>query len=473
MNEDEEFFDNEEEEDEMSELINKFENYVFKGEHAFFDSQDIIDLIEHYNGWMDKEMTAKAIEIGLEFFPNSPEILLKKAEILAQQSYTLDALKILNEIEPQMTHSYQYYLTKGDIYSQMGLSEQAINEYKKILSFNDFNKELIYNIIGSEYLMQNQFEEAIYYLKKSADINSINNPALYKIYFCYNELNKLEECIEYFQKVIDESPFNSDAWLYTAFCYYDLKDFQNALDTIEYALAINEGDLLIILKKSDILKELGRHQEAIDLLKETLKKDLNNNYLMNVLAESYNEMEEYEHAIHYFRKVLNNNPQDTRAWLGIAESYLNLHQDNEAIASIQQAINYCDNDPRVLLEASKLYMHLEFYEDALVLLKPLYERGFNKTEVLVWLSLALEKSGYASEAVNLLTDEIFQHQNNEPQLQYCLAAILLLYQYRQEGLKLLEKALQSDASLYPIIYAFNQYFEDDLEIQDLIQQYNN
>lgn len=473
IDDEDDFFEFDEDDNELDELINRFEKYIQTGEYTFFDSQEIIEIIEYYIGWMDKEMVQKAIETGLEYFPDSPEILLKKAEFLAKQNYTLEAMKILNDIESKLHNNPDFLLAKGDIYAQMGLSDQAITEYLKILKTDYPNKELIYNIIGSEYLMQNKFQEAIHYLKKSAEINSVNNPALYKIYFCYGELDKLHDCIEYFQSIIDESPFNSEAWLYMSFCYFDLKDFENALESINFALAINPSDLLIVLKKSDILKKLNRYDEAIELLKDTLDKDVQNGYLSNILAETYNEVGDYQNAAHYFHQSLHLNSKDSRAWLGLAESYLHLSQDNEAISCIQQALQHSNDDPITHLEAGKLYVALEFYEEALHILKSVTDRGYEKTEVYVWLCIAYEKSGYATEAIDLLTEQIYNQQNEDAELQYCLAGILILYNYRKEGLSVLEKALQSDPSKVDILFEFSKYFQDDQQIQELIQQYNN
>jgi len=468
--EDDDFFDFEEDK-EFEELISKFENFVNSNEYAFFDKEDIIDIIDYYLGWMNIEMVSKAIEVGLQYYPDSPEILLKKVELLAKQNRTIDAMKLLNQIEQDIHNDPHFFLTKGDIYSQMGLSEQAIQEYKKLLNFDFPSKDFVYNIIGSEYLMIDKYAEAIHYLKKSVEISDENNPALYKIYFAYGELNQLDECIKYFEKVIDDSPFNADAWLYMAFCYYDKNDFENALESINFALAINPSDLLIVLKKSDILKELNRYDEAIELLKEYLKKDPQNTYLLNVLAETYNEIADYEKAIQYFHKSLHHNPKNSRAWLGLAEAYAHLSQDNEAISCIHQALQNSNDDPEVIINIGKLYILMEFYEEAIEVLNLIIDKDYKKSETIVWYSIALEKTGYAKEALVLLTDQIYNQNNNDVQLQYCLASILLTYQYRKEGLAILEKALQTDPSKVEIIYEFNRYFETDAEIQSLIYQY--
>ena len=468
------FFEFEEEEDkEFNELLSRFENCVNSGEYQFFDSDEILELVDYYSGWMDREMAQKAIELGLKFYPHSPELLLKKAKLLADQSYTLEALKLLHSIESQMVNDPDFYITKGDIYSQMGLSDQAIKEYKKLLALDYPNKSLVYNIIGSEYLMQNKYEDAIYYLKKSVEYEIENNPALYKVYFCYSELNQLEEAIKYYQKIIDEDPFNADTWLYMSFCHYDLKQYEEALESINFAFAINPSDLLIVLKKSDILKELNRYSEAIELLTDTVKKDPQNTYMLNVLAETFLETSDYEKAAYYFHKALHIHPKDSRSWLGLAKAYVHLSQDSEAIACIQQAVTNSENDPEVELKAGKLYVLMEYYENAQLVLKNLLNKGYDKTEVIVWLCIALEKSGYAVEAFDLVIEQLEVKQNKDVELEYCVAGLLLLYQYRQQGLQMLEKALQKDASKHQIIYEFSPFFEEDLEIQALIEHYDN
>lgn len=472
MDNDEDFFEFEEEDNEFGELLSKFESFVQKGEHHFFDSQDILELADYYIGWMDKDMANKAIEIGLQYYPNNPYILLKQAEVLAKQNRTSDALRILNSIEPQLNTEPRYYLVRGDVFSQMNLTEQAVREYKKLLDINYPNKDFVYDVIGSEYMMKNKFEEALYYFKKAIEFDIENcHVALYKIYFCYSELHKQQEGIEYFQKIIDQTPFNADAWLYISYCYMELYRYEDALESINYAQVINPSDLLIILKKSDILKALNRYNEAIDLLKETLDKEPKNAYMMNVLAETYNEVADYEKASYYFHKALHINPKDSRAWLGLAEAYAYMSQDNESVSCIQHALTNAKNDPEALLKAGKLYLLLELYEEALNILKYNFEKGYDTPELIMWLSIALEKSGYVSDAVNLLSDQIYHQHKTDAELLYCLAGILLLYQYRQDGLQTLEKALQTNPLKHPILYEFSRFFEDDMEIQTLIQQY--
>lgn len=465
----------EEEDKEREELLTRFENFINNNQPSFFSIQEFIEIINYYILERNVNMTNKALKTGLQHYPDDPLLLLKKAEILAIQNYTTKALHLLNKIEPQLNTVPEFYLARANIYSQMGLHKWAINDYKKLLPFNCFNNDLIYNLIGNEYLMQNKIHNALNYFKKSIYYNpDTSDEAFYKTYFCYTILENLNEGIKYFQEIIDKYPFNAKAWVYTSLCYYDLNDFENALEYINFAHTIHPDDILIIMKKCAILRKLNKYNEAITLLEDTLKnnhQNSNNHHIMIMLGQIYNAIYNFNKATQYFHKALQIDSKNTYAWLGLADAYFNLNQDKEALSCIQQTIKNANNDPEILLSAAKLLIQLEMFEEALDILSQIHT-GYESTELIVSMSIALEKSGYPSEAVTLLTDEIHNKLNEDVELQYCLASILLLYQYRQDGLSTLEKALQTDPTKHSIIYEFNPLFANDIEIQELIHQYS-
>ncbi len=474
MNENEDNFFDFEEENEFKELLSKFENYLDKDEHHFFDLDNIIDLIDYYKRWEETTKAKQALNLGLKYYPNASILILKKAEILALQNRTHEAIKILNQIEQHIQTDVHFYLTRGDIYSQMGLHDTAINEYEKALNIDTEKNDWIYYLIGSEYRQQNKFHESIHYLKKSIALNPRRVICFSAIYLIYSHLDKQEECIKYLQKIIDEDPFNDTAWTYLSHCYEDLNDYENALEAINFALSIDQQNELIALKKAKILMKLKKYNEAITTLKELPNDASTEISVLPMLAEIYFELSDYENAVYYFRKTIELEPKYSEVWVGLAYTYIRLLQDNEALFCVQQVVANAEDNPEILLDAGKLYLELDLYEEALEVLKYAQKQikeEDEKTELFVWLSIALEKAGYVSEAVELLSNQIYNQQKQDADLYYCLAGLLLLYQYRQEGLHLLEKALRIDPAMYEIIYEFSRFFEDDFEIQSLLQQY--
>lgn len=477
MEDDEEdFFD---EEDELEKLIYRFEKaYIYNESdvNCYFDKDEYYEIIDYYIVSKQFDFAYFAIMKAQNAYPEDTGILFYKAKMHAHNNKSFEALKVLRLIEKQMFDEPVFYILKANIYSNIGLHNEAIALYKTITEISEDKHQVYeaYNAIAQEYLIQNHFIESIEYFKKSIALSPQNNPAISKIYVPFSELNKLDDFIEYFQQLTDVAPFNSDVWFYLSKAYYDTNDFEKALDSIEYALAIRPDDPNFVQKKSDILIQLKRPFEALELLKE--KFNQNKEYIDYTfsIAEIYNIVGNHEKAIEYLHQYIHYLPTDAKAWLEMAHSYIQLSSDTQALSCIQQSIlnsKFDNNQFNIHFQAAKLYILMDYYEEALNLLKDLYEQDYINTPLIMWLSIAYEKCGYATDAVNLLTEHIYKFNNTDAELLYCLSAILLLYQYRNEGMNLLEQALKINPELYPVIYLINTYFEDDPDIQHLIQEH--
>src|ERR1700741_3631088 len=111
--------------DEFAELIERFENMISTGSPAFFDSEELEDIIEHYFVTNRMDMVKLAIDKALDQYPYSVSFKISKAQYLSANHKTVEALNILNQLEHIEPSNPDLYLTRAYIYSQSGLSEQA------------------------------------------------------------------------------------------------------------------------------------------------------------------------------------------------------------------------------------------------------------------------------------------------------------------------------------------------------------
>ncbi|MNT98487.1 Tetratricopeptide repeat protein [compost metagenome] len=58
------------------------------------------------------------------------------------------------------------------------------------------------------YQGEADFEKAIYYLKKTLELNMDNQEALYELAYCYDILDRQEESVEFYKKYIDSEPYS-------------------------------------------------------------------------------------------------------------------------------------------------------------------------------------------------------------------------------------------------------------------------
>ena len=138
-------------ENEFEENLKLFEDMMVSGQPQFFDADDIEEIIDYYLQWLNYEMAKKAIDYGLERYPFSSIIKIRHAQYLSSQHYTHEALNLLNEVEAIEQNNFDLYMARGYIYSQMGLGEQAIENFKKAIPLAE-SKDEVYVALGVEFL---------------------------------------------------------------------------------------------------------------------------------------------------------------------------------------------------------------------------------------------------------------------------------------------------------------------------------
>ena len=137
---------------EFEENLKKFEEMQAGGPPHFFDADELEEIIDYYLQWLNYDMAKKAIDFGMERFPFSSVIKIRYAQYLSSQHYTHEALAILNEVEELEKGNFELYMARGYIYSQMGLGEQAIENFKSAIPLAE-KKDEVYVALGVEMLI--------------------------------------------------------------------------------------------------------------------------------------------------------------------------------------------------------------------------------------------------------------------------------------------------------------------------------
>ncbi|MBK6834631.1 MAG: hypothetical protein IPG89_10280 [Bacteroidetes bacterium] len=106
-----------ERDNEFMELVEKFERTVKNDTPAFFDSEELEEIIEHYFTIFKMDMVKIAMDRALEQYPYSAIFKIFKAQYLSGLHETTEALAILNELELIEPSNSEIYTTRALIYS--------------------------------------------------------------------------------------------------------------------------------------------------------------------------------------------------------------------------------------------------------------------------------------------------------------------------------------------------------------------
>lgn len=102
--------------DEMRELLRQFENLKNGRSHSFLEEESFERLINHFDEKEDMPQALQAAELGIEIYPYSGMLLVKKADLLiATRQYT-EAMHALEKAELLDSNDINLFILKTDVF---------------------------------------------------------------------------------------------------------------------------------------------------------------------------------------------------------------------------------------------------------------------------------------------------------------------------------------------------------------------
>ena len=172
--------------------ILKFEDMLKTNTNYYFDSTEFINITHHYIDNANFSLAEKAISMGLEQHPSNIDLMLLNSELMIFNSNYDDAYKILDVVEEIDPINKEVYLQKATIYSKNNLGKKAIEILKKALELSD-DKNEIWNMIGMEFLLLEEYNSAIPFFEKCINNDHDDYQSLYNLIFCYENVNRDRE----------------------------------------------------------------------------------------------------------------------------------------------------------------------------------------------------------------------------------------------------------------------------------------
>ena len=120
--------------EELLELLKLYENLKHGRGHSFIEEDAFIKIIEYFE---EKEQLHKAIEAansGVNIYPYSASLMIKKADLLLSSQQYREALSVLKEAELLDSRDINIYILKTDAYLALDQQEKAVRLLEKALS---------------------------------------------------------------------------------------------------------------------------------------------------------------------------------------------------------------------------------------------------------------------------------------------------------------------------------------------------
>lgn len=129
------------------------------------------------------------------------------------------------------------YKNRGNYYGQQGKMDEALKDYKVLLSMNTKDPE-VYNNLANIYAAQNQIDESLNASSKAIALKPNYANAYLNRGITYSSVKKYKQAIDDFSKAISINPKNVQSYLQRGLAYYADADFQQAVNDFSQVLLL-------------------------------------------------------------------------------------------------------------------------------------------------------------------------------------------------------------------------------------------
>ena len=327
-----------EEDDEVTDLVKRYEAAKANRSTNFFDVSDFESIINYYIDIFNFNKALEVIVQAAKQHPQSSTIQLKKAHVLVERGQPLKSMKILKDIEILESGNPEFYIMKGTAYSLMGDITKALKSYNKAVDSDVDNEEEILFGIALSLQHQNFFKESVDFLERAQHINPGNNKYLYELGFAYEKMGDSERSVKLYLKYLDEDPFSEKAWYRLGIVYNKLGRKKDALEAFDFTIAINDENSLAIYNKANILSDMDKYEEALIEYLSYAKIEYESVDGIIAVAYCYERLGKYDLAEDYYRKAIAEEPEYAEGWSGLASIAYEKDNFEESIYYIKRAI---------------------------------------------------------------------------------------------------------------------------------------
>lgn len=457
--------------EEIRELLRQYQNLKAGRSNSFLDEESFEKVIDYYDDLEDIPKAIEAAETGIEQYPFSSLLLIKKADLFIASRRYHEALHILQQAEVLDSGNIHLYILKTDAYLALDQQEKAVSLLEAALEKFDGDEriELLFEL-ADVYDDYEEFDKIFDCLKIILEQDPVNEEALYKICFWTDFTGRNEESIKLHQKIIDEFPYCELAWFNLGAAMQGLKLYEKAVDAYQYAIAIDEKFDYAYRNMGDAFIRMRKYKEAIEVLEKVIELSRPEDVIYEAIGHCYDRLRNFAQARFYYRKASHLNPEDSKLYFKIAGTYMNEGQWVQGAKHLETALNLQPSQPEYNLAMGECKMQLNdtrqaiHYFSNVVRLRP---KNISSWQALI---RCLYSAGYYDEALEQVNAAI-KITEGKPIFYYYLSAVYFALGKSKEALLQLEKSLIKAPKLLKKFVELNPAILQNQHVVDVIAKF--
>ncbi len=460
-----------EDKEELKELLKQYTNLRSGKSHSFLEEEAFEKIIDHFDDEDDLAQALEAAETGLDYFPYSSQLLIKKADLLIATRRYNDALTTLEQASLYDSTDINLYILKTDAYLALDQQLKAVEILEEALLLFDGEEriDLLFEL-ADVYDDYEEFDKVFDCLKLILEQEPTNEEALYKICFWTDFTGRNEESIRLHQKIIEDYPYNELAWFNLAASYQGLKLYEKAIDAYQYAVVIDEKFDYAYRNMGDAYIRMRKYKEAIEALEKVLELTRPEEVIYEAIGHCYHRLGKFAQARFNYRKASHMNPQDSKLNYKIALTYINEEQWESAIKQLEIAMRAQRNAPEYNMAMGECAMQLGNFKEAIQCFSIAVRSRPRNVAARDALVCCLYKAGYFEEAGVQCLDAL-KATENKPLFYFLYSAALFSMGKPKEALLQLEHGLTKAPKLVKKLIELNPSILQNSQVVDMLARY--
>jgi tetratricopeptide (TPR) repeat protein len=460
-----------EDKEEIRELIRQFQNLKAGRNNSFLEEDSFEKIVDYFDDIEDIPQALEAVEMGIDQYPYSSMLNIKKADLLIATRRYHEALDVLNHAELLDANDINLYILKTDVYLALDQQEKAVALLENALSLFDGQEkiEMLFEL-ADVYDDYEEFDKLFDCLKLILEQDPTNEEALYKICFWTDFTGRNEESIRLHQHIIDEHPYNELAWFNLGAAYQGIKLYEKSIDAYKYAVAIDEKFDYAFRNMGDAYIRLRKYKEAIESLERVLELSRPEDVIYEAIGHCYDRLKNYAQARFYYRKASHLNQEDSKLYYKIACTYMNEGQWGTATRQLQTALQIHRAQPEYNLAMGECKMQLGEHKEAIQYFSNVVAQRPKNISSWEALIRCLYIGEYYEEALEQVAAAM-RRTDNKPIFIFYLSAINFAMGRSKEGLLQLEKGMSIAPKLLKKLIDLNPSILQLQQVVDVVARY--
>jgi tetratricopeptide (TPR) repeat protein len=460
-----------EDKEEIKELLKQYENLRYGRQHTFLEEDAFERIIDHFDEKDELVKAMEAADLGIEQFPFSSVLMIKKADLLLAGRKYWDALQILEKAELFDSNDINLFILKTDAYLALDQQSKAVELLEAaLLQFEGEERiELLFEL-ADVYDDYEEFDKVFDCLKLILEEEPTNEEALYKICFWTDFTGRNEESIRLHLAIIEEHPYNELAWFNLGAAYQGLKLYEKAIDAYLYAVTIDEKFDYAYRNMGDAYLRLRKFKEAIEVLEKVLELSRPEDVIYEAIGHCYHKIGNFAQARFNYRKASHLNPDDSKLYYKMALTYINEEQWESAVKQLEGAMRIHRSLPEYNLAMGECKMQLKLFKEAIQFFGNVVRSRPKSVSGWEALIRCLFKAEFFEEAMEQCAAAIKITDGKAVFLFYLVACLFALKKGKEATLQLEKAMSQSPRQVKKLIELYPAILQNQ-GVVDLIARY--